>query len=131
MIKFVLTLLLTPLLLYFRSLWLLVHLLPNGKEQMLLQSIRWMINKFFQVIYQYIFCLCAINFLKSLFSTHFSSFLWTKICYLNINWVFTRMIHVLSTSYLQSSFDCNPTLETHSVFLDIYKALGFARWTFT
>ena len=51
----------------------------------------------------------------------------TKIFYLNINRVFTRVIHVF-IKYLQSlmtsfsNFDCNPTLEARGVFLDLCKA---------
>ena len=50
-----------------------------------------------------------------------------KICYLSINRVFARGIHVF-VNYLQSrmtsfsSFDCNPTVESRGVFLDISTA---------
>ena len=60
-----------------------------------------------------------------------SNFLRIKICYLNINRVFAQVIHVL-TNYFQllmtyfhlfmTPFDCNSSLETHGVFLDISKA---------
>ena len=60
-----------------------------------------------------------------------SNFLRIKICYLNINRVFAQVIHVF-TNYFQllmtyfhlfmTPFDCNSSLETHGVFLDISKA---------
>ena len=58
-------------------------------------------KQMYQIIDQYFFCLYAVKFLESLFSMDDSNFLRTKICHLNINWVFTQVIHVFINS-LQS-----------------------------
>ena len=49
---------------YSKTLWLLVHLLPNGKEQILFQSIKRMTNKY-QIIDQHLFYLYTVKLLKS------------------------------------------------------------------
>ena len=83
------------------TLWLLVHLLANGKEQIMFQFIRRMINKQYKTIDQYLFYTYTVKVLKSLFLMNFSHFLRTKICYLNINRFFAQVIHVF-INHLQS-----------------------------
>ena len=85
-----------PLLIHLllKNIWLLVHLLPNGKELILFQSRRRMINKYYQTINQYLFCVFTIIVLKNFLSKNFSNLLRTKICYLNINRVSVQVIHV-------------------------------------
>ena len=62
----------------------------------------------------------AMKFFKSLFS----NFWGTKICYLNISWVFVRVIHAF-INYLKSiqdifsSFDCSLSLKNRNMFIDI------------
>ena len=92
-----------PLLIHLllKNIWLLVHLLPNGKELILFQSRRRMISKYYQTINQYLFCVFAIKFLKNLLSKNFSNLLRTKTCYLNINRVSVQVIHIC-INYLQS-----------------------------
>ena len=58
-LSFALTLSLFYLLWYFKTLWLLAHFLPNGKEQILFHSMRRMIKKWYQTIDQYLLCLYA------------------------------------------------------------------------
>ena len=126
-LSFALTLSLIPLLWYFKTLWLLVHLLPNGKEQMLFQSIRGMVNKGYQTIDQYLLCLYAVKFLKNVFLTNFLSFLRTHICLSKHYLCFcpgdSCIYQLLAITHdIFPSFEYNLALEICGMFLDLSKA---------